>query len=184
MGKYKEELSYHEDTAEDVQEVYPQEVMEPDFEEESFVEETFEEETVEDETEDAADQEMPEEAPEEEEKPQRRQEHLTGFEYVSLKNSLCREYMGEADGDPCESCGRICPLQFIDENGEFLCRHSRIKTEKDYEECERLLIDYRNERGLNRSVLLRHFPGFDAGRYLTEEGKAWLNEKYEGEAYE
>ena len=180
MGKYKEELSYHEDTAEDVQEVYPQEVMEPDFEEESFVEETFEE-SAEDETEDAADQEMPEEAPEEEEKPQ---EHLTGFEYVSLKNSLCREYMGEADGDPCESCGRICPLQFIDENGEFLCRHSRIKTEKDYEECERLLIDYRNERGLNRSVLLRHFPGFDAGRYLTEEGKAWLNEKYEGEAYE
>ncbi len=34
MGKYKEEMSYHEDTQEDVQEVYPQEVMEPDFEEE------------------------------------------------------------------------------------------------------------------------------------------------------
>ena len=71
MGKYKEELSYHEDTAEDVQEVYPQEVMEPDFEEESIVAETFEEETVEDKTEDAADQKMPEEVPEETEKPQR-----------------------------------------------------------------------------------------------------------------
>ena len=177
--KYKEEMSYHEDTQEDVQKVYPQEVMQPDFEEESFADEMFEEETEED----AADQEMTE-APEKEEKPEIKQEHLSGFEYVSLKNSLCREFMGEAEGDPCESCGRPCPLQYIDENGEYTCRHSLIKTEKDYEECESLLIDYRNEMGLNRSVLLKYFHGFDVERYLTEEGRAWLGEKYEGEAYE
>ena len=184
MGKYKEDLSYHEDTQEDVQKVYPQEVMQPDYEETSYEEDTYEENTYEEETEeDAADQEMTETS-EKEEKPEIKQEHLSGFEYVSLKNSLCREFMGESEGDPCESFGRPCPLQYIDDNGEYICRHSLIKTEKDYEECERLLIDYRNEKGLNRNVLLKYFPGFDCERYLTEEGRVWLGEKYEVEAYE
>ena len=48
--KYKEEMSYHEDTQEDVQKVYPQEVMQPDYEETSYEEDTYEyeEETEED----------------------------------------------------------------------------------------------------------------------------------------
>lgn len=184
--KYKEEMSYHEDTQEDMQKVYPQEVMKPDYEETSYEEDTYEyEEEAEEDAyeEDAADQEMTEE-PEKEEKPEIKQEHLSGFEYVSLKNSLCREFMGESEGDPCVASGKPCPMQYIDNNGEYVCHHSLIKTEKDYEECERILIEYRNEMGLNKGVLLRYFPGFDCERYLTEAGRAWLGEKYEGEAYE
>ncbi len=175
--KYKEEISYHEETEEDVREVYPQEVMEPDFEEESF-EENFDDafdESFDESTDERA--EKAEEKEDQEEEP----EHLSGFEYVSLKNSLCMEYMGEAEGDPCERKDRLCPLQFIDENGEYKCLHSLIKTETDYNKCERLLIDYRREKSLNRSVLLSHFPDFDLENYLTQEGKLWLDRKYKGE---
>lgn len=175
--KYKESIGYHEENhEEDAQQVYQQEIMEPDYEE------AFEE--TEELPEEAAEiEEVSEKAPEthKAETHEEKEEHLTGFEYVSIKNEICRKYMGEADSDPCENAGSLCPLQFVDENGEFICRHSLIKTEKDYEECERLLIEYRREQGLNRSVLLRHFPGFDTESYLTDEGKAWLLKKYEGD---
>ena len=173
--KYKESIGYHEENhEEDSQPVYQQEIMEPDEAEYVYDEYKPKEEITEESSEEKTD-ELQENPPEE------KKEQLTGFEYVSLKNEICRKYMGEADGDPCEKAGSLCPLQFVDENGEFICRHSLIKTEKDYEECERLLIEYRREQGLNRSVLLRHFPGFDTEGYLTDEGKAWLLKKYEGD---
>lgn len=175
--KYKEDLTYHENVPEDVQEVYPQEVMEPDFEEDGF-EESFEENT-----EPAENQETTEEIPAKE-KHEIETEHLSGFEYVSLKNTLCREYMSDSEGDSCESCGRPCPLQLVTESGDFICRHSLIKTEKDYEECEKLLIEYRKEKSLNRGVLLSHFPDFDLEKYLTDEGRLWLEQKYKGDTYE
>lgn len=186
--KYKESIGYYEENHEEEdQQVYPQEIMEPD---ESDYDEYVSEEIFEEDFEET--EEFPEEAFEIEEVPEKvpdtpkdeageeKEEHLTGFGYVSLKNEMCRVYMSEEEGDPCQKDGKECPLQFVDENGEFRCRHSLIKTEKDYEECERLLIEYRREQGLNRSVLLRYFPGFDTEGYLTDEGKAWLLRRYEG----